>query len=155
MIIDNFTGKYRFLSNFSPSVITIDGWSWPTVEHVYQGYKTKNPLQREEIRLVATPGQAKRLGKNVTLRSNWDDLKVPIMAALCEMKFEIPELRVKLMATGTAELIEGNTWGDTFWGVCNGKGQNMLGKILMEIRGDNRFSWKSEARTDSHGNVVI
>ena len=56
------------------------------------------------------------------------------MAALIAQKFDKGELALALKYTGDAELIEGNNWGDTFWGVCNGVGENHLGKLLMARR---------------------
>ena len=68
------------------------------------------------------------------MRADWNDIKLDIMKRLNEQKFMIPDLRRKLCDTYPHDLIEGNTWGDTFWGVCDGKGSNHLGKILMAIR---------------------
>ena len=82
-------------------------------------------------------GQAKRLGKRVELRPDWEDVKIDIMRQVLKSKFtQNPELKAKLIATGDAELIEGNNWNDRFWGVCNGKGQNHLGRLLMELRAE-------------------
>lgn len=68
------------------------------------------------------------------MRPNWDEMKIGFMASILAAKFSDPELRLMLLQTWGCELVEGNTWGDTFWGVCNGKGKNNLGKILMELR---------------------
>lgn len=138
VMIDSFRGKYRFLSNFWPSPIFVFGSEYPTVEHAYQGLKTVVMEEREEIRLAKTPGQAKRLGKKVTMREDWnDEFKLFHMHLFNQMKFHGHEdLGEKLLATGDQELVEGNAWGDTFWGVCNGVGENHLGKILMKIRGE-------------------
>lgn len=132
--IDSFVGEYRFLSNFSPSLLVIDGLSYPTVEHAFQALKTENPTEREIVRTARTPGQAKKLGRRVTLRSDWNTARVGVMKMLLEKKFSDKVLRAELLATGEAELIEGNYWNDTFWGVCRGRGENWLGKLLMEIR---------------------
>ena len=56
------------------------------------------------------------------------------MKDLLEQKFAKPELKKLLLATDDMLLVEGNTWGDTYWGVCNGIGFNMLGKLLVELR---------------------
>jgi len=65
----------------------------------------------------------------------WDGAKLGIMAQLVVQKFtNNAVLAQRLHDTGDAELIEGNTWGDTFWGICKGKGENHLGRILMEVR---------------------
>lgn len=106
-----------------------------TVEHAYQAAKTTIMSERQRIKQAPNPGTAKRWGQNVTKRSDWEIVKVHIMESLVEQKFRLhPALRIKLLKTSEDELIEGNTWGDTFWGVCNGQGQNHLGKILMLVR---------------------
>jgi ribA/ribD-fused uncharacterized protein len=137
-VIDSFTDKagYGFLSNFYKSTIYIDGVPWPSVEHAYQGHKTTDPVSREMIRKAKTPGEAKKLGQCVTLRPDWEDVKIDLMRTFLRKKFENPFLAPLLLKTGDAELVEGNTWNDTFWGVCRGKGQNWLGKLLMEVRAE-------------------
>ena len=86
------------------------------------------------IREAARPGDAKKLGKCVQLPADWDTKKVDLMRRFVREKFKNPLLRAMLVATEDATLVEGNTWNDTFWGVCRGRGQNWLGKILMEVR---------------------
>lgn len=130
-----FDGEYRFLSNFYPAEVEYEGLTFPSVEHAYQAAKTLDIEVRKQF-LNITPGQAKRLGKQVKSRDDWDSVKVSIMHELVGKKFKIKQLRDELLATGNRYLIEGNTWGDTFWGVCNGVGKNMLGIILMEIRNE-------------------
>lgn len=134
MKIDSFDGEHRFLSNFYPAAVTMYGQSYPTTEHAFQAAKTEDLAQRERIRLAATPGIAKRLGRSVTLRPGWNELRLGVMSELLRRKFTIPELRWQLLATGDAELIEGNYWNDRFWGVCRGQGENHLGRLLMELR---------------------
>ena len=135
-IIREFTGMYRFLSNFYPAEITFEGVVYPTVEHAYQAAKTRDPQERARIAAAGTPGIAKRQGRQIALRESWNAEKVNIMAALLRLKFAYLPLRAKLLATGDAHLQEGNWWGDTFWGVnhINGDGKNALGKLLMELR---------------------
>lgn len=130
-----FDGEYRFLSNFFPGEVEYEGLVYPSVEHAYQAAKTLNLEERNQF-LTVTPGQAKRLGKQLKNRDDWDSVKVSIMTELVRKKFKIEHLREQLLATGNRYLIEGNTWGDTFWGVCNGNGKNMLGIILMQIRAE-------------------
>jgi ribA/ribD-fused uncharacterized protein len=132
--IENFVGEYRFLSNFAPSLITVDGLDYPTVEHAFQALKTENPTEREIVRAARTPGQAKKLGRRVTLRADWNTSRVGVMKMLLEKKFSNKVLRAELLATEDAELVEGNYWNDTFWGVCRCRGENNLGKLLMEVR---------------------
>lgn len=137
MKIDNFIGDYFFLSNFAPSIIVVDGLEYPTVEHAYQAYKSNTDSIRNKIRLADTPASAKKLGRVIQIRDDWDDVKFGIMLDFVRLKFQIPELNKKLLDTGDRELIEGNTWGDRFWGVCGGVGDNNLGKILMKVRAEN------------------
>ena len=135
--ITKFDGSHAFLSNFHPSPITdLNGNVWPTVEHAFQGAKTTDPAERERIRAAPTPGRAKRLGRQCKLRANWDAIKDELMVKLVRAKFtEHADLLVSLLATGDAELVEGNTWGDRYWGVDEkGTGRNQLGLTLMAVR---------------------
>lgn len=136
MKINGFFGPYRFLSNFEYADIRLDGNVYPTTEHAYQAAKTLNVLEREEIRLCGEPKFAKRLGRKVTMRRDWDAIKYSIMLDLNRQKYLHPHLAKKLLATVNAYLEETNTWGDTYWGVCNEEGENNLGKILMQIRAE-------------------
>jgi ribA/ribD-fused uncharacterized protein len=131
--IDSFDGTYRFLSNFKSVNVEFDGIVYPSTENAYQAAKADDPALRSRF-LTCTAGQAKRLGREITLRSDWDDVKYGIMRDLLYAKFEDVVLREKLKSTYPQELIEGNTWGDTYWGVCRGIGQNNLGKLLMQVR---------------------
>jgi hypothetical protein len=135
-MIDSFTGDHRFLSNFHPAPLVMDGMRFATVEHAYQAAKTLSRKERRMLQLLPTPGRAKRKGYGVTLREGWEVIKVPIMADLVFQKFAAhQDLGEALLATGQQCLIEGNTWGDQYWGVCRGRGENMLGQILMHVRG--------------------
>lgn len=133
--ISSFKGEYRFLSNFwMVPVLFVDGW-YPSVEHAYQAAKTLDVAEKALIKNAPTAAEAKRLGKHVKVCPDWEGLKVPYMRFLVWFKFaKYPDLGRMLLDTGNAELIEGNTWNDTFWGVCRGLGENQLGKILMEVR---------------------
>ncbi len=137
-MIDRFDGEYAFLSNFDPSPIVLDRITYPTVEHAFQAAKTDDRLERERMASLPTPGAAKRAGRKVALRPDWERVKVGIMEELVRRKFADPDLAGKLLATGDEELIEGNTWNDRFWGVCRGTGRNQLGKILMRVRAELR-----------------
>lgn len=137
MTIDKFSGEYSFLSNFYHLEFSAFGGIWPTVEHAYQAMKTTNGADRNSIRLLDTPQEAKRRGRSLELRPDWEEIKIPVMRTCLRGKFLSPTKRLNrkaLIATGDQVLIEGNTWGDTFWGVCNGEGTNYLGLLLMEIR---------------------
>jgi ribA/ribD-fused uncharacterized protein len=139
-IIDRFDStEFAFLSNFYRWPIEWEGRTWPTTEHAYQAAKLNPSLansteQQEMIQHCASPALAKRLGRRIEMRSDWDAVKLEIMRELLWIKFSDPILRKKLRATGNTELIEGNWWNDTFWGVCDGVGQNWLGRLLMQIR---------------------
>jgi len=132
--ISEFVGGFRFLSNFYPVSIVLEGNVYLSVEHAFQAAKTADPLEQQKIREMPTPGKAKRAGRQVTLRPNWERIKLRIMEALVRQKFGHPELGKKLLATGNKELVEGNNHGDIFWGKYNGEGENWLGRILMKVR---------------------
>lgn len=131
----SFRGSKAFLSNFHPCSIQVEGTVLPSVEHAYVWYKTLDPSERTLVAMCKSPGEAKRLGRTLTLRPNWStDLSLEIMLGLLRQKFADPALEAKLLATGDEELVEVNEWGDRFWGVCAGEGSNHLGKLLMQVR---------------------
>lgn len=133
-MIDNFMKEYRFLSNFHLAPVEMDGVLYPSTEHAYQAAKTLDLELRKEV-VDMTCGSAKRWGQQIKLRPDWEQVKISVMETLVRQKFtRHTDLRDRLLATGDQELIEGNTWNDTFWGVCKGKGTNHLDKILMKIR---------------------
>ena len=133
-MINIFKGKYYFLSNFYSAPVTYDGLTFQNNEAAFQAAKCINlELRKQFVNL--NPSEAKRSGRRVKLRSDWEQVKVQIMREICKAKFDQNEdLRQQLIATGNEPLEEGNTWGDRIWGTVNGVGQNHLGKILMEIR---------------------
>lgn len=131
--IDSFKGKYHFLSNFY--VETNNGTS---TEHRYQAMKATNDRDANWVMLASTPGEAKKRGRNIQMSEHFEGMKDEIMLRLVRIKFSQPYLAEKLLATGDRELIEGNWWGDTYWGVCKGVGENRLGKILMRVRDELR-----------------
>lgn len=132
--ISTFTGEYSFLSNFATSPITYGGVIYQTNEHFFQAMKTKDQKEREMVAAQSTPGLSKRAGRRIHLREDWEQIKDDVMLHGLRLKFQHPHLRDKLIATGNAILIEGNTWGDTYWGICNGVGKNRLGELLMRVR---------------------
>lgn len=136
--ITSFSGEYRFLSNFWPVNITgiLAGRSFPSVEHAYVASKSTDSIIHDRLSCSnMTAAQAKSLGRTLDIRPDWDDVKFTVMCVLVRKKFEYPELAKLLLATGDRPLIEGNTWGDVYWGQCPiGKGQNNLGKILEHNR---------------------
>lgn len=132
--ITEFTGIYHFLSNYYHAPIEYWGVQFSNNEAAFQS--SKCPKRRKDFQFLSPPA-AKRLGQKVELRPDWEEVKNKIMYDICKEKFmQNPKLLAKLLATGDAELIEGNTWGDRVWGVCDGVGENHLGKILMRIRSE-------------------
>ena len=132
-IISDFR-KHSFLSNFYMTKVEYDGSIYPSSEHAYQAAKTTDLKDREWICSSKSPAEAKKRGKELHIREDWDSVKVQIMEQILKSKFKNKELQQKLLDTGNAKLVEGNWWGDTFWGFCRGKGENMLGQLLMKIR---------------------
>lgn len=133
-MIEKFSKEYSFLSNFYYSVILFNGIAYQTVEHAFQAIKTLDVKKRMEIAALSSPGKAKKAGRCLDIRKDWENIKVEVMRSLLKLKFKNSSMKKMLLATKGNTLIEGNTWGDTFWGVCNGDGENMLGKLLMELR---------------------
>lgn len=132
--ITSFKDEYRFLSNFWPATVLFENILYPTVEHAYVAAKTLDRTTRLGIAAISTPGKVKRVGRSLELRPDWELVKLTVMEDLLELKFMHADLRRMLQATAPRELIEGNTWGDTFWGVCDGVGENHLGKLLTKTR---------------------
>lgn len=133
-MIDKFEGKYFFLSNFYKCPVLYNRLTYQNSEAAFHAQKTFD-LETQKKFTTLNPSEAKRLGRIVSLREDWEEVKLEHMKAILLCKFEQnPELKEKLIATYPHELIEGNWWHDTYWGVCNGVGQNNLGKILMELR---------------------
>lgn len=140
-IIDSFTGPHAFLSNFYPcDGLEYHGIPCPTVEHAYQAHKAAFVTDGIDVATARTPALAKQLGRKVPAREDWERIKLTIMWGLVSQKFMDPTLADLLVGTGRAILIEGNTWGDTYWGVDkrqginHGKGFNHLGQLLTVTR---------------------
>lgn len=135
-IIKEFRNKYHFLSNFFRVKIIIDGLEYKSTEHYFQSMKFADPKIREQIRNTPTPSVAKKIAKKFRKREDWYEISLDVMERALRVKFDIPELRKKLLDTDDMYLQEGNRWDDTFWGVDlkTGKGENHLGRLLMKIR---------------------
>ena len=130
-MIDKFEGEYAFLSNFYECPVNY-GLTYCNSEAAFQA--TKDPYRCTEF-VDLNASRAKALGRKVELRSDWEEIKDAVMLDVLRAKFDTnPDLKEKLLATGDEFLVEGNTWGDTYWGVCNGKGRNHLGYLLMQVR---------------------
>lgn len=133
--ITEFTGPYRFLSNFWVQPFEYKGIVFGSAEHAYQGAKARKHQDFLKVYNAKTPGEAKRIARTLPLSEDWNRLRLPLMWDILKVKFAYgTDLAQKLLDTGDAELIEGNTWGDEFWGVCNGVGTNHLGVLLMKQR---------------------
>lgn len=135
-MIGPFTGEYRFLSNFYPAAIHLPVTWEParSVEHAYQAMKGQGKIVRDWILASPNPGTAKKRGRKAVLPPDWEEKKLGYMEFFLRLKFDDPVLRARLLATKPEELVEINHWGDTYWGVCNGSGQNHLGRLLMKVR---------------------
>lgn len=132
--IKSFSGPYSFLSNFYMHPVHLDGKVYASVEHAFQAAKTLDPKLREPFRIVFSCGKAKMLGRSLLLRPDWETIKDGVMLTLLREKFSDEELGNLLLATGRAPLVEGNNWGDRYWGVYHGEGLNKLGLLLMQVR---------------------
>jgi ribA/ribD-fused uncharacterized protein len=142
-VITAFQGEHRFLSNFYAAPVAFDGQTWRTSEHAFQAMKAADWEERSQVRLLVTPGEAKRYGQAIPLRPGWEAMKKRIMLEIVLAKFtQNDDLAEKLLSTGDAQLIEGNAWHDNYWGACNcvkcclsGElGRNYLGRILEAVR---------------------
>lgn len=134
-VVREFEGQYRFLSNFWSCYIKVDGDWYPSVENAYQAMKMQHKANRARFQHIKA-SEAKRLGRLLPMRDDWDQVKLDVMYNLVRQKFEDRKLQSNLLATGDAELQEGNWWGDAYWGTVNGVGENHLGKILMRVRSE-------------------
>jgi ribA/ribD-fused uncharacterized protein len=149
-LINSFRGRFGFLSNFYPCKIEHKGITYPSVEHYYVALKVNSmqfidgvyytaPDFRELIARIPDAGDVKKLGRQIKIRSDWNEKKLGFMEWGVKEKFKDPKLAQMLIDTGDANLIEGNFWHDVFWGKCScpkcgGSGENHLGKILMKVR---------------------
>lgn len=131
--ITEFSGEYSFLSNFYPCTLTYEGITYNSSEAAFQAQKA-SPEDRYRFSLM-NPGQSKKEARKLQINVNhWSLVKDQIMLDVVREKFKNPYLSQLLLDTGDSVLIEGNTWNDQYWGVCNGKGLNKLGMVLMTVR---------------------
>lgn len=144
-LITSFSGEFEFLSNFFPVDVFYDGRMYHSTEAAYQAAKTVDERWKQRIANAETPGEAKRLGRQVPMRIDWDEVKDKVMLDLLRLKFTRgSDLGRRLDRTGNAVLVEGTTWHDQYWGVClckehDGVGRNVLGQLLMIVRAENRI----------------
>lgn len=142
--ITRFSGKYRFLSNFWPAPVRLDGQLYPSVEHAYQAAKfPADDIRRVVLRdSTLRAGKAKGIGRGQA-PVGWKDKSLSVMFNLLWQKFSANDMKNLLLLTGSEQLVEGNNWHDVFYGVCDGNcnrgphkptGDNNLGKLLMRVR---------------------
>ena len=133
-VIKGFFNKYRFLSNFELADVVYDGVRYPSSENAYQAAKSLDPNVRVTF-VNVTPSKSKRMGQEIVIRSDWEEVKYRIMYDIVLDKFmRNPHLSQMLVDTNDKYLEETNHWKDITWGVCDGVGTNWLGKILMDVR---------------------
>jgi ribA/ribD-fused uncharacterized protein len=114
--IPSFRGPWLLLSNFYPVDVVYEGITYPSVEHAFVAAKTTDEIARRQVLCYKYPGDAKRYGRSLVLRDDWDTYRVTVMRDLLTQKFSQEPFRTRLLETGLETLEEGNTWGDTFWG---------------------------------------
>jgi len=142
-MIREFKFQYKWLSNFAPVRVDLDGVTYPTVEHAYMSAKSNDPEWKKKCtNSNISPGEIKRLSRGIELVPNWELIKLVVMHSLLVQKFNQEPYKTRLKNTGTTHLQEGNLWGDEFWGVSlkTGKGANNLGKLIMQIRNEESTS---------------
>ncbi len=136
-----FTGSRYFLSNYSRHHVAYEGVTYPTAEAVFAAAKTLDVSLRRRIAAAPSPGAAKRMGRQLKLREDWEDIKVAVMREILAAKFSNATLAQRLIET-SGQLSEDNIWHDQIWGncVCSAHkdipGRNLLGILLMELRND-------------------
>ena len=157
-MIDSFTDRFRFLSNFSPDPVRTPlrsdrpaHFTMPTAEHAFQAEKAVSAADFMSIYRADTPAEAKRIGRHIAIRPDWERVKKRVMLEVLISKFSDPKLKGRLLSTGRELLIEGNDWSDTFWGCVPSErrpdlvmllwgpkkqwaGENWLGRLLMMTR---------------------
>ena len=138
-IIRQFDGtKYSFLSNFYKTHIYYNGMEYENSEAAFQGQKPTDISEREQFQKMG-PSESKAAGRKCHLRNDWETIKDQIMYEVITAKFEQnTKLKDLLLSTGNAELVEGTTWNDRYWGIDlnSGQGSNHLGQILEKVRED-------------------
>ena len=141
--IKGFFDEYRYLSNFEVAEVVFEGVKYPSTENAYQAAKSIDPEVRKKF-VNITPSESKKLGRQIQIREDWEQVKYRVMYEIVFDKFtRHSKLGDLLLETGDRYLEETNHWSDKIWGVCDGVGTNWLGKILMDVRNQIRSSGKS------------
>lgn len=132
-----FREEYAWLSNYAECKIDIKGIIYDSVEHAYLSCK----LPDDEWKILCTRNSPRVIKQELTkrlIRPDWDDIKIDAMRYCLNEKFRQEPFRTKLIETGNQNIVEGNYWGDTFWGVDLKQdpniGENNLGRLIMSIR---------------------
>ena len=134
-ILRGFFGRSAWLGNSYPVGFRIGGMTWKSVDHFVFANRAIKEGDREAVRLAETPVGARNVSKEIRWRPDWKEADAENMEAAVEAKFmQNVDLGRRLLCTRDTELIHENRWGDKLWGICNGEGENLLGKLLMEIR---------------------
>ena len=134
-IITRFRGPFKFLSNLYATPITYKGHTYCCLEAAYQAQKSLDSTIHARFANIRLPYKARGMGQRIkTIRPDWFDIRISIMEELLYIKFSHPQLKEWLQCTGQSKIVECNTWGDTFWGIYNGVGENHLGTLLMKVR---------------------
>jgi hypothetical protein len=139
--IEGFFEDHRFLSNFEETLIEYDGLTYLCTEGAYQAAKSPHKSVKEAF-VGLTGAEAKKLGQKIEMRPDWDKVKTQVMLDVTRIKYKNRYMAHKLLRTGDRYLEETNWWGDKYWGVCNGVGNNYLGHILMKVRNELRIKHK-------------
>lgn len=153
--IMEFKGEFSFLSNFAVTpfnqaplwhanalLFDLSGdYNWMTVEHWFQAHKAINVQEMRDIQLTLGPREAKRIGRQVEMRPEWEWRKLDVMLEGLRAKFSYTIMAERLVATHPRKLVEGNRWGDTYWGydLRTMQGENWLGRLLALVREECRL----------------
>lgn len=139
-VVDGFIGRWEALSNYYPWKFRVNGLDYASSEHYFQSRKVESVDAARQIRNAETPDEAKHLANTFPRRPDWPDIRVGVMRKALAAKFVVGSYPSKvLIRSGNAVLLESNNWNDEEWGICEGKGANILGVLLVERRGVLRF----------------
>lgn len=141
-MIKEFQGEYRWLSNFAKVEVYWDNKKFPSVENAYQAAKNDD-IKWHELCQTQDEFFIKKASRGINIRPDWNIIKESVMFDLLNQKYNQEPYLTKLLDTNNLYIQEGNTWGDKFWGFClkTNKGENRLGKMIMEIRERKLGEW--------------
>lgn len=137
-MINSFRGYHAWLSNMYSCNIEFMGHKFKSVENAYMFVKRPSDLDWLNKCLELSPGDVKKASKLIAVREDWESVKLSIMYELLKKKFTQEPFRTDLLNTRGENIVEGNRWNDTFWGVdiksSPNVGENWLGRLIMDIR---------------------